>query len=753
MRKNNTSKVRFAAIVRVGAGTLAASLSYVCAYAQQAPSDDIDPLTEVIVTATRQVSTVNKVPMSITAITRDAMEKQGINDVQDLVRIVPGVTFNRDSNDSRPDISIRGVKSVQGPATTGIYLDDVPIQKRGVPGGISGNGSPFPQLYDLARVEVLRGPQGTLYGGSAEGGAVRFITPTPSLTEYDVTTRAEVSSVDHGDMSYEGAIAAGGPIIDDKLGIRGSVIYRRQGGYIDHVSLYTGEQFGNNTNWRETTAGRLAMLWAPTENLRITTSLYYSKEYLADHELYFDNVPQFSANCGIFTNRGTTPGGATGGVQYDFADKAFTGCGTYGPYNYFGAGKTFMGLYPTLTGTPLMAPSPRETRLFVPSLTVDYDFGAVTLKSISAYVGDTVTGSSPGVAQMLGTFPAIMPNTTNAQFVIPGSVATTCGNTSSITDDGVCRVPVSGGVGTNFIIPGYPQRLASSQFDNQRDAYSQEFRLQSANDEAKLSWIVGAFYSTADYVTAYDTIGDDEDVANYLRGVGMEWFLGAPAADPDTGRLVQVGESGLVLYRRQYTTEKEIAAFGEANYNFTSKLKGTIGVRLSQVEIDYHQYAAGPNGVGNPDGFVATPRPPERITDPTAGHPFANQPGDPGFLTSGNQKEEPVTPKIGLSYQANNTNLFYGTIATGYRSGGVNIPTSQGQCGPTLQALGWTNTPAEYESDELTSFELGAKNRIGNWQINSSVFYIDWKNPQINQRLSQCAFNYVANGGSAVSQG
>ncbi len=123
------------------------------------------------------------------------------------------------------------------------------------------------------------------------------------------------------------------------------------------------------------------------------------------------------------------------------------------------------------------------------------------------------------------------------------------------------------------------------------------------------------------------------------------------------------------------------------------------------------------------------------------------------FLTSGNQKENPVTPKLGLSYQANNANLFYGTIATGYRAGGVNIPTSQGQCGPTLQALGWTNTPAEYESDELTSYEVGSKNRLGNWQFNSSVFYIDWRNPQINQRLSQCAFNYVANGGSAVSKG
>lgn len=739
------------AVVKIALSTAAATVFAMPVHAQQV--EETDQILEVVVTATRQVSTVNRVPMSITAVTAEMLEIQRIQDVQDLVRIVPGVSFNRDTHDGRPDITIRGIKSVQGPTTTGIYLDDVPIHKRGVPGGISGNGSPFPQLHDLERVEVLRGPQGTLYGGSAAGGAVRFITPTPSLAIFDASANAEISQVHQGDVGYEAAFAVGGPLIEGKLGVRASAIHRRQGGYMDHVSLYTGEEFGSNTNWRETSSGRLAMAWAPTENLKITPSLYYSRELLADHDLFFDNIPQFTTNCGVFTNRGTTPGGVTGGVQYDFPDREFTDCGTYGPYNFFGPGKTFMGIYPTMTGTPQMVASPRDTRLFVPSLTIDYDFGGVTLKSITGYVEDTVKGSSPGIAQMLGTFPAIMPNNTNAQFVIPGSVAATCGSVSSVTDDGVCRVPVPGGVGTNFIIPGYPQRLASSQFNNGRKAFTQELRLQSGLESEKLSWVAGLFYSNSDYVTKYDTVGDDQDVAMFLRGVGMEWFLGAPAANPETGQLMQVGESGLVLYRRQYTTDTEYAVFGEINYNFTARLKATLGVRLSQAEVDYNQYAAGPNGVGNPDGFVATPQPPARITDPNEGHPFANQPGDPSFLTAGAQKERPVTPKIGLAYQANGGNLFYGVVSTGYRVGGINIPTSQGQCGPTLTALGWTGTPLEYNSDKLTSYELGAKNRIGAWQVNTSVFYIDWKNPQVTQRLSQCAFNYVANAGAAISQG
>ncbi len=722
------------------------------ALGQQAPADDDSDIGEVIVTATRQVSTVNKVPLSITAVTRDTMEKQGIKDVQDLVRAVPSVTFRRDSNEGNPDISIRGVKSVQGAPTTGIYIDDVPIQKRGSPGGVTGNGSVFPTLYDLDRVEVLRGPQGTLYGSSAEGGAVRFITPTPSLVDTEVTTRAEVSSVDHGDMSYEGAIAAGGPIIEDKLGIRASAIYRRQGGYMDHVSLYTGEQFANNTNWRETTAGRLSMLWVATDNLRITPSLYYSKEYLHDSELFFGNIQQFTINSGVFTNRGATPGGSmTGGVLYDFPDKPFTGA-TFGPYQYLGPGKTIMGIYPDTTGTPEYAGTPRDTELFVPALTLDYDFGAATLKSITAVVDDEVTGYTPGVSSMFGLFPSVMPFSTNAQFVIPGSVATTCGNTSSITDDGVCRVPVTGGAGTNFIIAGFPQRIARSEYDNFRRTFSQELRLQSAADAERLSWIVGLFYSDAKYTQNLRNVGNDQDASMFLRGVGFEWFLGATASD-ENGVLLPVGVSGLNTYRHQITTEKELAIFGETSYSFTERWKGTIGVRVADTELEYFQSAAGGNGIGNPTGFVATPQPPTRITDPNAGHPFANQPGDPVYSISGEQKETPVTPKIGLSFQANDANLFYGTVSTGYRAGGVNIPASIGNCGPALAALGWTTTPLEYESDKLTSFELGAKNRFGSWQVNSSVFYIDWKNPQINQRLSQCAFNYLDNAGSAVSQG
>ncbi|MEJ0040691.1 MAG: TonB-dependent receptor [Gammaproteobacteria bacterium] len=742
-----------AAVLEMILGVAVGAILSVPARAQEspprsAPAQETGDLEEVFVTATRQSLSVNKVPISMTAVTSENLEKQGVKDVQDLTRMVPGMTFRRDANDGNPDISIRGVKSFsQGTPTTGVYLDDVPIQKRGSSGGITGNGSPFPQLYDMERIEVLRGPQGTLYGSSAEGGAVRFISRTPSLTQYDVTARGETSKVEDGGTSYEGDIAVGAPIIENKLGVRASASYHRQGGYIDHVSLYTGETFAPNANWREAKSFRLAMLWQPTDQLKITPSAYYSGDYQHDGELAFGNVPQFTINSGVFTNKGVTPGG----VQYDFPDKLFTG-GTFGPYNYLGPGKTPMGNYSDYNSTPEFAGSPRNSTLFVPSVTVDYDFGPVTLKSITARIDDTVQGYTPGVTQMFGTFPAVMPNSTNAQLVIPGSVAATCASASSRTDDGICRVPVTGGTGSNFLVPGFPDRFAQSVYFNARRAFSQEFRIQSAPDSGRLSWIAGLYYNESRYRQNLENYGNDQDVSMFLRGVGFEWFLGAPASST-TGQLLPVGAPGLSTWRHQITVEKEKAIFGEMSYEFTPKLKGTVGVRAFESSLDYRQLSAGGNLVGNPPGFVATPQPPAAITDPTQGHPFANQPGDPVNTTAGAQKEHPVTPKVGLSYQLDDSNLFYGTVASGYRAGGINIPASQGNCGPVLQALGWTTTPEEYKSDKLVNYELGAKNRFGNWQVNSSVFFIQWKDPQINQRLSQCLFNYLSNGGAAISRG
>jgi iron complex outermembrane recepter protein len=166
------------------------------------------------------------------------MDAQGLKNIDDLTRLTPGVTFSRNGsgtncNDESSDINIRGIDSSAGASTTGFYIDDTPVQARHI--GF-GSVNAFPALFDLDRVEVLRGPQGTLFGAGAEGGAVRFITPEPGLTEYSGYDRAELAFTQFGAPSYEAGAAFGGPIIDNVLGFRVSTSYRFDGGWVDRVS-------------------------------------------------------------------------------------------------------------------------------------------------------------------------------------------------------------------------------------------------------------------------------------------------------------------------------------------------------------------------------------------------------------------------------------------------------------------------------------------------------------------------------------
>jgi outer membrane receptor protein involved in Fe transport len=390
----------------------------------------------------------------------------------------------------------------------------------------------------------------------------------------------------------------------------------------------------------------------------------------------------------------------------------------------------------------------------VPSLTLDYDLGSVaTLKSISSYIGDATSGYTAGTG--LGHRAQVLPTTTNAQFVRAGSVATTCGSTSSVTADGVCRIPVTGGVGpTALFIPGFPQRYAQLNYSFARRAITQELRLQSAPDSGRLSWLGGLFFTDVTYRQRLVEPGNEEQGSIFLRGVGEEWFMGTVNVAPD-GTPLAVGQSGNHSFRDQTTKERETAAFGEASFSLTPALKLTGGLRYSKMEVNYLQYTSGSVfGNTNFGSFVGSPLAPTRITTPTAGHPFANQPGDPYYnIVSGKQSETPVSPKLGLAWQATPGDLFYATYSTGYRPGGVNQPAPPGNCAPALAALGITTTPLDFKSDTVRSYELGSKNRLGTWQVNTSAFYIKWINPQISQRITQCGHTYIDNAGAAVSKG
>jgi iron complex outermembrane recepter protein len=261
-------------------------------------------LEEIVVTSQRREERLQDVPISVSAFTQEKMDAQGIRSVDDLTASTPGVNFERmglsaasNYNDENSDIGIRGIDSSAGASTTAIYIDDTPIQSRHI--GF-GTVNAFPDLFDLERVEVLRGPQGTLFGASAEGGAVRFVTPEPSVNSYSGYMRTELANTDNASNSYEAGAAAGGPIVDGTLGFRISAYFRRDGGYVDRANYRTGAVTESDANWTDTAVLRAALKWVVNDSVSITPSILHQKLHLNDTGAYWPILS--NRQDGVFRN-------------------------------------------------------------------------------------------------------------------------------------------------------------------------------------------------------------------------------------------------------------------------------------------------------------------------------------------------------------------------------------------------------------------------------------------------------------------
>ncbi len=261
-------------------------------------------LEEIIVTAQRRTERLQDVPISVSVMSQAAMDAQGTRSIDDVARLTPSVSYVRgavNNNFESSNISIRGIDSSAGAATTGLYLDDTPIQSRHLS---FGTFNAYPALFDVERVEVLRGPQGTLFGAGSEGGTLRFIAPEPNLQRSSLYARAEGAGTSGGDPLYELGVAGGTPIIEDKLAFRASISGRREGGYIDRYDWQTGTLADKRANSNKTITARLAVKWAITDKLSVTPSVYYQKKEVDDISAYWAITPgQPDPTNGLFDSK------------------------------------------------------------------------------------------------------------------------------------------------------------------------------------------------------------------------------------------------------------------------------------------------------------------------------------------------------------------------------------------------------------------------------------------------------------------
>jgi outer membrane receptor protein involved in Fe transport len=227
-----------------------------------ARADSPAAVEEIVVTATRRSERLQDVPLSITAFSQAELTQKGIVGFEGIARETPGALLNHRS-DNNLSLTVRGI-STNGyhaglQSTTTIYLDELPLST------IGNSVTLDPNLYDVERVEFLRGPQGTLFGSGSLSGALRILTKSPDLANFDASSLVDIGRTPDSDslrQRYNGMVNV--PLINDTLGLRVVGFYRDEEGYIDNVG--TGVK---NANTLKGWGGRAILLWKPNDRLGI----------------------------------------------------------------------------------------------------------------------------------------------------------------------------------------------------------------------------------------------------------------------------------------------------------------------------------------------------------------------------------------------------------------------------------------------------------------------------------------------------
>src|SRR5580658_233046 len=218
------------ATLKVAAGLCGFLAAAIAAGAESGDTEAMS-LDEVIVTATKRETTLLETPISMTVIGSEMLTDANVDAVADFERLVPGLTAI-DSGPGQKRYALRGLQSAGGPEVA-LYYDDIPIS--GLPGGSlnTGDDQPDLKLRDVDRIEVLRGPQGTLYGDGSMGGAIRVISKRPDLTSYAAQTEAEGAITQGGASSWGVSGVLNAPLVSGQFAVRLSIYDRQDGGWLD----------------------------------------------------------------------------------------------------------------------------------------------------------------------------------------------------------------------------------------------------------------------------------------------------------------------------------------------------------------------------------------------------------------------------------------------------------------------------------------------------------------------------------------
>lgn len=223
---------------------------------QDQPADDTPTsLDTVIVTANKRPEDIRNVASSITVIGEEQLQNINATQLTDYANYVPGLQVASDGTPGQTRASLRGIAPLSSGATVGTYIDDTPVGASGI-----YQAATIFMLdllpYDIDRVEVLRGPQGTLYGAGSMGGLLKYVTRQPDLSKTEFRVGGGLSSVEDGENGYNVRFGANLPLVQDRLGLRVSYARNHLPGYIDNPI-----NAKDDINSADQTSGRVALLW------------------------------------------------------------------------------------------------------------------------------------------------------------------------------------------------------------------------------------------------------------------------------------------------------------------------------------------------------------------------------------------------------------------------------------------------------------------------------------------------------------
>jgi outer membrane receptor protein involved in Fe transport len=689
-----------------GASVLAMSLLAPAAVAQE--EESTRTLATVTVTTQKTEQSIQDVPIAVSAFDEDAINRLQLTGGADLVKAVPNVSFTK-GNFTGANFKIRGIGNDAVAQSSdngvGIHQNDVPL------------GASFlleQEYFDIERVEVLRGPQGTLYGRNATGGVVNIITAKPVFEEFQANLA--VTAGNYNTQKVQGMINLP---MGEKVALRVAGALTKRDGYV------TNTVTGNDIDGRDVKSIRATLGFEPTSNFRGWLSYDHFEEddnRLRSGKELCKKDPTKTSYAGIPITGLDTLITSLGCVDapldqsYEKTNSASTLAGGLAIASGLLNGDVYTSaLDKNLRNIESFNDGVYKAKQDIYTLKLELDL-TDSLKVTS--LTSKQNSSQYSIQDYNRTVPDVAFNDLSA---IPAGVSPLADLYNALFPGGFVTDPELGTSNylTTFDISG-----------GQSETFTQEVRMQSDFD-GKLNFNLGAIYVDGEAIDPQDPFAGYYVLSNGLTGLtqlnnatGGSIFGGlVPIATSDGTATLFTGvpnKSGGNYYRSLSPYRlKSTALFGEAYYDITDELKFTLGLRYTDDKKEQDVI-------------------PTFLFTPTSAYP-AVQGGDPLTPTGLLEAEfKETTGRIGLDWSPTlsmtDATLIYGSYAKGYKGGGLNPP----------QPAGSNLFPATFEPEFVNAFEIGTKNTFANntQSLNLSAFSYDYQGYQITQIVNRTSANF-----------